>query len=119
MSPVETTINTVISLDDLDFHVFKDNVLVAKVDWFDPLKAEIFKYPKGHKEPLHVISGKILLTVLRGRVQFQERDGPEEIAEAGMFRKCSDTIPWRTEILEDSYILAVQTEGSEMVYVNE
>lgn len=123
MSESRTTESTtVISMEGLEFVPSKDEdkvgVEVATIDWFDLIHAKVFKYPEGYEAPLHRLSGPILLTVLKGRVEFEDIDGHIEIAEAGMFRKCGET-PWKSTILEESYILVIEKEDTKTIPVKE
>jgi len=113
------TAASVISIGDLHFGPDKDKVQVqvATIDWFDLMQAKVFKYPKGYEVPLHRLSGQILLTVLKGTIEFEDEDGTKEIARAGMFRKCGNK-PWITRILEDSYILVIEKTDTETILIN-
>jgi hypothetical protein len=110
--------NTVIRIENLHFEPFRDGISVAKIDWFNLVQAKVFRYPAGHYISLHYLSNEILLTVLKGRIKFQDANGNIETAEGGTFRKCGTT-PWTTEILEESYILVIEETDTETIMVDQ
>lgn len=116
---VQSNINTVISVDQLDFVPVpdKEDVYVANVDWFNLIQAKVFRYPKNYETPLHYLSGEILHVILKGKVEFQEKDGLTEIAEPGSFHICGKN-PWRTKILEETYFLVVERDDTKTILVD-
>lgn len=110
---------TVISIENLEFLPSEDEdkrgVEVATLDWFDLIQAKVFKYPKGHTVSLHHLSGQILLTILKGEVEFKEKDRPGEIAKAGSFRKCGGE-SWESRVIEESYILVIEENDTKTLF---
>ncbi len=109
---------SVISIDQLNFVPFKDKagVEVADIKWYNTMRARVFKYPRGYETPLHILSENILHVILKGKVEFEGKDGPVEIAKSGMFHVCSNN-PWRTKILEETYFLVIEKDDTQTIIV--
>ena len=103
-------------VSELDF-TEQDGMLVADLA-IPGCHARIIKLTAGSAIPLHRHTRRSVKVLLTGAITLAGEDGPLGNATPATLYEC-DGVIYRGDVLADSYLLAIDEEGSERVNVDQ